>query len=594
MDTLTYTDFFIAFGGTLLLSLLLTLVVRNIALKIGWVSIPRKERWSTRVVALMGGISVYLSFSAFFFFFQLNSYLPVWLGATIMFLTGFWDDRLELKPIAKFLLQFFAASLLIINGYTLVPEWPFWVTIPFTYFWIVGITNALNMLDNMDGLAGGTAVIVALVFGILAFKLGSNDAGLIGMILAGAVGGFLILNYNPAKIFMGDSGSLFIGYMMAALPMLFADQLMQFGSFTVIPIVVAVSIMPIFDTSLVTFLRIFKGRSPSQGGADHSSHRLVFAGMTEKGAVKTLYLVSILFGAIVIIFYPDNAPIFYLLLSSGLVGLFYFGLYLSRLEVYDKSEPSKIESILHNIPTSLKSRIHLILILADLTLIVVSFTLAYVIRYETWSSEIETTVFQAIPVIIVVKVFALALLGVYRSVWRYAGVSELLSLFIGVLIGSFISGIYVHFIFEPSLNSISVFIIDALLFFTVIAASRFAIKALHRLISTSNKGQTKVVMYGAGDTGWLALSEIRQNKHLNIKPIGFIDDSPYKKNGNVQGLKILGTLDELSEILKIYEIDQLLITTLKLPQFRLDEIRQICDGAGVECTVFKATFEKYP
>lgn len=592
MDTLTHTDNLVAFWGTLLLSLLLTFAVRSIALKIGWVSMPRKERWSTRVVALMGGISVYLSFTALFFFFQLNSYLPVWLGATIMFLTGFWDDRFELKPIAKFLLQFFAASLLIINGFTLVPEWPFWVTIPLTYFWIVGITNALNMLDNMDGLAGGTAVIVALVFGILAFKLGSVQAGLIGLILAGAVGGFLILNYNPAKIFMGDSGSLFIGYMMAALPMLFSDQLMQFGSFTVLPIIIAVSIMPIFDTSLVTFLRIFKGRSPSQGGADHSSHRLVFAGLTEKGAVKTLYMVSILFGAIVIIFYPDNAPIFYLLLSTGLVGLFYFGLFLSRLDVYGNTEPSKIESILHNIPVSLKSRIHLILILADLVLVVVSFTLAYVLRFETWSSALETTVFQVLPVIIVIKIFTLALFGVYRSVWRYAGVSDLINLFLGVVIGSTLSGLYVHYLSSQSLESISVFVIDALVFFTFISASRFALKALRRLITTSNKGQRRVILYGAGDTGWLALSEIRQNHRLNIKPIGFVDDSPYKMYGNIQGLKIFGNLNELATILVQQKADELLITTIKLPEDRFNEIKRVCEVVGVNCRVFSTNFEK--
>jgi UDP-GlcNAc:undecaprenyl-phosphate/decaprenyl-phosphate GlcNAc-1-phosphate transferase len=592
MHSTTYSEIMIAFGGTFVLSLMLTFLVRSIALKIGWVSIPREERWSKRVVALMGGISVYVSFTVLFFYFDLLIYLPVWVGSTVMFLTGFWDDRFELKPLLKFLLQFFGASLLIIYGYSLIPAWPFWISIPLTYFWIVGITNALNMLDNMDGLAGGTAVIVALVFAMLAFKLGSTDVGLIGLILAGAVAGFLVLNYHPAKIFMGDSGSLFIGYMMAAMPMLFSEQLMQFGSFTVLPIVVAVSIMPIFDTSLVTFLRIFKGRSPSQGGADHSSHRLVFAGLTEKVAVHVLYLISILFGGIVIVFYPDNALIFYLLLSSGLVGLLYFGLYLSRLDVYGTTKPSRIESLLHTIPASLKSKIHLILILADIVLIVVAFTLAFILRFEIWSDPLERTVFNVLPVVIVIKVFTLAVFGVYRSVWRYAGVSDLINLFLGVIIGASLSGMYVYFFNGHNIESVSVYVIDALLFFTFISASRFALKALSRLINTSNKGQRHVILYGAGDTGWLALNEIRQNYRLNIKPIGFVDDSPYKMNGNIQGLKIFGSFEELGTILVKQGADELLITTNKLPEDRYNEIMRICEVVGVNCRVFSTNFEK--
>lgn len=591
MDSLFYSESYLAFVGTLVTSLLLTFLVRQVALKIGWVSIPRKERWSTRVVALMGGISVYVSFSIFFFYFDLSDFLIVWLGATVMFLTGFWDDRFELKPLFKFLLQFFAASLLIINNYTLVPDWPFWINIPLTYFWIIGITNALNMLDNMDGLAAGTAVIVALVFGVLAFKLGSTDAGLFGFILAGAVGGFLVMNYNPAKIFMGDSGSLFIGYMIAAMPMLFSDQLMQFGSFTVLPIVVAVCIMPIFDTSLVTFMRIFKGRSPSQGGADHTSHRLVFAGLTEQLAVNGLYFISILFGAIVVIFYPVNAPIFYLLLSSGLVGLFYFGLYLSRLDVYGITKPSRIEFILHNIPASLKSQIHLILILGDIVLIVVSFTLAYVIRFETWTSELEATIFQVIPMVILIKVFTLAIFGVYRSVWRYAGVSDLVNLFISVVIGAILSGLYVHYFSNQALVSVSVYIIDTLIFFIFISASRFTLKAFRNLINISNKGQRNVILYGAGDNGALALREIQQNHYLNFKPLGFVDDSPYMKNGNIQGFKIFGSLDDLATILVQQGADELLITTTKLPESTLNQITSICNTAGVKCRMFTTRFD---
>jgi UDP-GlcNAc:undecaprenyl-phosphate GlcNAc-1-phosphate transferase len=516
----------------------------------------------------------------------------IWSGATIMFVTGFWDDRFDLKPIVKLLLQFSAATLLVFANYSIVESWPFWISIPLTYFWIIGITNAFNLLDNMDGLSAGTATIIALVFGILALKLGAESVALLAFSLAGAIGGFLILNYNPAKIFMGDSGSLFMGYTMAALPMMFNESLTEFGNFTVLPLVVAVTIVPIFDTSLVTFLRIFKGRSPAQGGADHTSHRLVFAGLTERGAVNTLYLITVLFGGIVLLFYPENAQVFYFLLSGGLVGLLYFALYISRLNVYGNTPVSRFEELIINMPAYMKSRVQMLLIMADIILIIVAFSLAHILRFEQWTYEIENTVILILPIFIFIKVTILALFGVYRSLWRYAGVSDILRLLIAVVLSSFLCGVISVIFFNTTYVPVTVLIIDSLLFLIFISSSRFALKGFKRLINLSNNGKKNVVLYGAGDSGWLALNEIRQNAKLNLRPIGFVDDSQFKLHGNIQGIKVLGSFADLESIFLELKIHELLITTTKLTTERIEQVRILCENHNVSCKLFVTNFNK--
>lgn len=591
MHELSYFTIGLITGTALVLSFVLTILVRFGALRFGYVSIPREERWSNRPVALMGGVSVYLSFTILFFVFGFQEFSLIWLGGTIMFLTGLFDDIFELKPIVKFLLQFVAASVLLLGNYSLVYSWPFWVSIPLTYFWIIGITNGLNLIDNMDGLAAGTSMIIALVFSLLAYKLGNVEVAMVSFLLSGAIGGFLLLNYYPARIFMGDSGSLFIGYMMASLPMLFSSQLVEFGGVSALILVIAICILPIYDTSMVTMLRIFKGRSPSQGGKDHTSHRLVFAGLSERSAVHVLYLISIFFGAIVLMFYPNNDVVFYLLFSAGVVGLFYFGLFLSRLDVYGDKNFSKIENIIHKVSPSFKKRIHFIFMLADVILIIVAYTLAHILRFAQWNEVIESLVISQLPIVIITKILILAVFGIYRIVWGYAGVYDLMTLFLGVVSSALVTWFTLSlFIAEGSSVHFRILIIDSLLFFILIAATRFALKTLRSLITVANKGKKRALLYGAGDTGCLALTQIRQAPRLNIKPVGFLDDSPYKINGKVQGLRILGDIDQLSEVIKEYRIDEVLITTVKLRKDRLKKVRVTCAEMNVRCKIFSASF----
>lgn len=591
MGTIIIQELLLPFITSFVLSLAGTYIIQKVAVKMNWIYIPREDRWNSRVVALMGGIAVFLSFAITYFLFQPNEFIFIGLGATTLFIAGFWDDRYELKPIVKFIIQFLAASLLVTAGYTLNSGWPFWLALPLTYIWIIGITNAFNLLDNMDGLTAGIVVIVSLVSGFLALNLGMFSVAVIAFIMAGSVAGFLVFNYHPAKIFMGDCGSLFIGFILAGIPLMLEPELTSVATAAILPVLIALFIVPIFDTTLVTFVRIFKGRSPSQGGSDHSSHRLIFSGLSEKASVNTLYGVAIYFGLLVTLFYPEAVALFYILFAASLVGLLVMGLYLSRLDVYKKEEPSTLESMVEGIPDFYKRKIQLGAIIIDVVLIIASFTLAHFIRFEAWTADVEQAVTRVLPFIIVLKILILASMGLYKRVWRYAGVADLTRLLIATFLASLASALFAWW-YSAGYISVTVFVVDWFLFLFMLAASRFAFKGLRRLMALPTNGGKNVLLYGAGDAGWLALSEIRQNPGLHLDPVGFLDDSSYKRFGKLQGLKVLGGFDELMPVCEKYDVEEVLICMRNISDGKKEFIKQMCVDNNIKCCEFLPVFNE--
>jgi UDP-GlcNAc:undecaprenyl-phosphate GlcNAc-1-phosphate transferase len=202
-------------------------------------------------------------------------------AASVILLVGMTDDRRGgMTPLAKLAGQFVACTVLIVFGIKLAVFGVIWIDVPLTFLWVMGLTNALNLLDNMDGLSAGATTIAGGFFLLLAGLNGQVLVALLAAALVGACLGFLIYNYNPASIFMGDSGSLQIHN---------AHNL----SFMIAALVLSV---PIFDTSFVIWRRMSEGRRLTQGGKDHTSHRLVKLGLNQKQAVWALYGLSFLGG----------------------------------------------------------------------------------------------------------------------------------------------------------------------------------------------------------------------------------------------------------------------------------------------------------
>jgi UDP-GlcNAc:undecaprenyl-phosphate GlcNAc-1-phosphate transferase len=306
-----------------------TPVIGRVAYRTGFVDEPKPHKMHVRPMPLLGGLAIYLALGVVLFFrvdftAELIPMAAVGVGATLLMLVGLWDDRRGIAPRAKLLAQIAAAVLVTAAGVQVnLSPWP-GVNIAITIFWFVGITNAINLMDNMDGLAAGISAVAALFFTILA---ASAKQGLVASLAAAVTGaslGFLYYNISPAMIFMGDTGALLLGFLLAVIGVRYAPRGLPLGSTWMVPIVVLG--LPIFDTTLVTFSRLLNRRPVSLGGTDHTSHRLARLGLGINRAVLSMYLAAGVLGILAILMTqstPETASaLFVAILAAGFVALF--------------------------------------------------------------------------------------------------------------------------------------------------------------------------------------------------------------------------------------------------------------------------------
>lgn len=297
----------IPFTISTLLSLALTPQVKKLAIKVGAVDIPKDDRRvHNKPMPLMGGLALYLSIviTSLIFLPIDKTLISILIGGTIIVIGGIIDDIKELSPRAKLVFQILGALVLIIGDVRVKAITnPFTKTsqlinlgalsIPLTMFWIVGITNTLNFIDGLDGLAAGVAMISSLSFLSTASKFHYVPVVIMSSIIAGSCLGFLPYNFNPAKIFMGDTGALLLGFMLAALSI---EGVMK--SVATIAVVVPIIILgvPIFDTTFAIFRRLLNGKSIAEADRGHLHHRFLAMGYSQKKTVLILYFISAVFG----------------------------------------------------------------------------------------------------------------------------------------------------------------------------------------------------------------------------------------------------------------------------------------------------------
>jgi len=290
---------------------------------------------------LLGGVALYLAFIVALLLFGERRYVSeligILVGATLVSFLGIWDDRWGIRPLLKLGGQSLAATLLFLSGVQVAflhnPILDFGVTL----LWVVGMTNALNLLDNMDGLSGGIGAVAAAFFLLLAALNGQYLVGSLAAALLGACLGFLYYNLNPATIFMGDAGSLFLGFVLAAVGIKLRFPGHPDNITWMIPVIVLG--IPVFDTTLVVISRLRRGLNPiTSPGKDHLSHRLVRMGLSQREAVMACYLFCGALGVIATFIMQAGLVEAYILGGGvALAGL--FG--LVRLEQVELDEPRR-------------------------------------------------------------------------------------------------------------------------------------------------------------------------------------------------------------------------------------------------------------
>jgi UDP-GlcNAc:undecaprenyl-phosphate GlcNAc-1-phosphate transferase len=336
------------FGVALAASLAGTPMARELARRWGVLDQPSHRKVHLNPTPLLGGLAVY---GAFWLAVLLMSrleiaapevFLPaatrelgaIFLASLTLLGMGFIDDKYKhtfggVPPRAKLAGQLLAAGVALLGGIQFHVFGNQLADALLTILWIIGISNAINFLDNMDGLSAGATSIAAIFFAVLAALHGQILVTIMALALAGACFGFLRYNFNPASVFMGDAGTLFMGFLLAVIGLKLNVTGPAWWSFILVAVVLA---LPIFDTSLVTAHRLLTGRRIAQGGKDHTSHRLVKLGLPHRQAVLVLYGASIASGSLAVGMSQGGQGLTLLLMLPALLVALTAGLFLGRIE----------------------------------------------------------------------------------------------------------------------------------------------------------------------------------------------------------------------------------------------------------------------
>ena len=579
----------LAFLSALILSLVLTPIVRKLAIRFAWVAEPNQLRWHKNTTALLGGAAIYLTFliSTLLFVKLDRTILGLLSGCSLIFLIGLVDDIVHIKPQLKLIGQIFAACIILAFGMHFEIIANKWIVLPLTIFWIVGITNAFNLLDNMDGLSCGIGFIsYAFLFGYSLLNQ-MPVVALLSVILAGSSLGFLRYNFYPAKIFMGDCGSQFLGMSIAVIAVIGTS-----GHISNVIVTLAIPVLilgvPIFDTTFVTLVRRLKGQPISQGGKDHTSHRLVLLGLSERKTVLLLYLLSILFGLIALFYTRIDMIIVSILAVLALIVLFFFGVFLGETKNYSDKQITALRQHWRERKTVLNTiflhKRRIVEVIIDFMLICIAYYAAYLLRFEGKIYPINLSLMMAsLPWLIIARLASFYYFGLYQGMWRYISIKDLVAIFKAVTVSSILTILFLTLFFRFEDYSRVVFIIDWVLMLFLASGTRILIRVLRESFISLRPGEKKVLIFGAGDAGEMVLRESRYNKSLGYHAVGFLDDNPKKTGRRIHGVPVLGTREKLSHLVKLKSIEEVIIAIPSAKQETLDGIYQECRECGVKC-----------
>jgi UDP-GlcNAc:undecaprenyl-phosphate/decaprenyl-phosphate GlcNAc-1-phosphate transferase len=596
--SLALASYLLAAATVFAASLVLTWTTRRVALTRGWVEHPRADRWHSRATARFGGFGILggllVGAAAFApFTFELQALALLTLG---MFAVGLLDDLTGLRPQTKLVAQLAAGVLLYISGFRFNSALPWAIDFFVVLFWVVAITNAMNLLDNMDGLAAGIAVIAGCFRFLLYYTDGNDTGAMLSVIFVGAVAGFLVFNFSPASIFMGDCGSFVIGFLLAALN-LTTSQMYAKSLVAILLFPALVLAIPIFDTAFVSVVRWFSGRSVSQGGADHTSHRLVAVGLSERQAVLVLYALSIASGGVAYVLYRVGFSYAWFGAAMCVLGLILFGIYLSSISVYPERGLASArvdQAPRFMLPTYFPYKRAMLWVIVDVIALTIAYYCGFLFRYghtTEWDTQlplfIRTAPFAVAALLVSVSVF-----GVYRSDWQTFSLHEVKRIVAGVTLGTAVHALVVFVGFGLELGAILTLALAWGAAVLALTGARGVVRALSDSFRFESRRGERTLIYGAGAGGELALRELRMNQDLGMHVVGFLDDDRLRHHAVVHGVEVLGGAAELGRIAPVHDVAAVVIATGKIPE---DRLRSVCrEAAELGIAVYRIAIELTP
>jgi UDP-GlcNAc:undecaprenyl-phosphate GlcNAc-1-phosphate transferase len=570
-------------------ALALTPFCRSLARRLGFVAPPKEDRWHRKPTAMLGGPAIVLAALAAFLVsegFRLTPLFAAWIGGAILVsVLGLLDDILHLRPTSKLIGQIIAALVPLYAGLTIGVFHPivsFWIVL----FWIVGIANAFNLLDNMDGLAAGIAAIASVVLAIHSMAHGSWMLACAAASVAGAALGFLVFNFHPASIFMGDGGSLFLGFSLGTLTLIDLGS-RPLVSLSIIAVPLLVLTIPIFDTTLVTVLRVSNRRSVTEGGRDHSSHRLVSLGLSERRAVLTLFALSAATGLFSLLVPRFRASLMVLIALLAILLVYYFGAYLGSVPVY-RSDVKALEQARRRgffiLDTFIAHKQRILDVTTDLLIIAISYLAAYLLRYEGDLSPANLHLIEkSLPFLVAVRLVCLFTFGLYRTVPGAFSLHDFLAVAKAVIVSSalFVTGLVLVTRFEN--YSRAVMVIDGILTLSGITFARIALRSLHEIFSSLSEAHgRRVLIVGAGNLGEATVRLLKTDENGGYRIVGFVDDSPDKIGRRLHGFPVLGRLEEAEGLIQSRDIDLVIFASSRLLAPTRSSLEDVCRKLSVE------------
>lgn len=553
-------------------------MVKSLALRFNMVAPPCEESGHPEPTPVLGGVAIVVSVLATL---GLVGELPPWMlaGMLTLLAVGALDDAVALTPSRKLLAQLAVVAFFLWAGPSApeVTRWPL-VNLGLAGFWMVAVINAFNLVDGLDGLAAGVGIAAVGAVGVVAWW--SRDVGLACAALAAgaAFGGFLLFNFHPASIFMGDSGALPMGFLLGALALQGAAlQQNSHLSSAVFPLLVM--LVPLLDTAIVTVSRLATGNPISRRGLDHSHHRLLMLGLTVRRAVAVSWTLAAM-GALLA---AGQTLLSHAYLLSALPfvigGIGVVALFMVDLTFEDRA-PGVAFGYMQGLARSILSlgyKRRLAEAMLDFALIPAAYFGACLLRRDFKINDaLVVSMMGSTPVFYVATYVAFALTGVYRGIWRYAGIADLIRFANGSLLAGVLVAITSLFIRLEISGSVAVLYV--VLLFNLLVFTRMSFQIQRRALALVALPTERVLIVGAGRMGEAAVRYIFSGSDRGVRLIGFVDDDAFKEGKLVHGHQVLGPLDDLPRIHLTTGFHWILIAADAISEDRLAMVKAFADA----------------
>ncbi len=583
-------DLFLPLVFTFLLSLILTKGIISLRHAMGWLfKRPHADRWHQEKTPSFGGVAMFVSFTLALVIFEplRPEHLKILCGGSLIFLLGFIDDLRPLPPYVKLVGQIVVACLMVILQIHFLLTWNPIFYIPMTVLWIVGITNAFNLLDNMDGLAGGIALIAGFSMVVLVTLEGGGISPGMIVLFIGSIAGFLLLNLHPARVFMGDCGSQWLGFTLACFGILGTWKNVS-NLFLMLATPVLILAVPIFDTALVALHRKLHGRPVSQGGRDHTSHRLVALGLSERRTVYLLWGLSILFGLIALFSHLYHLESWVLVVAVSITLILVIGLLVSDARVY-RSDSESTRPLPRFLQAQLLYKRRIVELIIDAISIGVAYALAYLLRYD-WNlgSFLSQQFAETLPLVLALKMVIFLSLGLYRGLWTYISFEGAMRLFWTLVAASTAVVLLVLGLYRFEGFSRTLFPIDFALLFVFMAGTRALLRAMRESVFAYPESGVRLLMIGGGEACRLLLKEIRRNRQWNLRPVAIVDDDTRKLKKEIYEVPVVGTREDIASVMSRFSIDHAVIAIPSGSPEKINQLEEICKNSNLPSVTMRS------